>query len=117
MDDTDVHGLGAALINAARISEALNDAAAERGAPVFDLPARKPPASDRANSDRTASGLPIRGRTAAEPEPATMDSTAGGDVAVLTEDEPPSTPDDASEAPAEATTGPARRGRWRNRRR
>jgi NO-binding membrane sensor protein with MHYT domain len=123
-DDTDVIGLGAALYNAARITEALNEAATERGAPVFDLPNRTPstsdrPTSDRYTSDRTASGLPIRGRTAVQPEPATVDSTAGGDVAVLTEVEPDPAPlpEGTSEEPAEAPKGSGRRGRWRNRRR
>ena len=119
-DDTEVHGLGAALINAARITEALNQAATEHGAPVFDLPARKPPTSDRPASnasDRTASGLPIRGRTGVKPEPATVDSMAGGDVAVLTEVEPAPAPETTLDEPADAPTGSARRGRWRNRRR
>jgi NO-binding membrane sensor protein with MHYT domain len=121
MDDTDVHGLGAALINAARISEALNQAAVERGTPVFDLPTRKQSTSDRYGSDRTASGLPMRGRVPASPEPATMDSSAGGDVAVLTEPKPEPEPvlEGAGEdpTPVDANKGSARRGRWRNRRR
>jgi len=117
-DDTEVHGLGAALINAARIAEALNLAANERGTPVFDPPNRNPSASDR-----TASGLPIRGRAAVKPEPATMDSAAGGDVAVLTEVEPEPEPAPVPKGaagepePGEAPKGSGRRGRWRNRRR
>jgi len=128
MDDpTDVHGLGAALINAARISEALNLAATDRGSPMFDLPTRpkSTSAQTRSTTDRTASGLPIRGRARVEPtpEPATMDGSTGGDVAVLTEVEPePDETSDAAEPNAaeptpETAAAKARRGRWRNRRR
>jgi hypothetical protein len=48
-----------------------------------------------------------------------VDSTAGGDVAVLTEVEPDPAPlpEGTSEEPAEAPKGSGRRGRWRNRRR
>ena len=83
MDDTDVHGLGAALLNAAAI---------------------------RAQLDAVAAGpsgfATVDGPTLAAEE-------AMGDVAVLTGAEPVPDPADSTTDPA----APARRSRWRNRRR